>query len=294
MKLLCIGKSGQVARAMAEKSAAASVECLCLGRPELDLLDPAAVSDAIKTHRPDVVVNAAAYTNVDGAESDEAAAYALNAEAPGKLASLCTEYGVPLIHLSTDYVFDGTGTQAWTETDKTGPKNVYGASKLAGEIAIREALPSHIILRTSWVYSPFGANFAKTMLRLAGERPELSVVDDQIGAPTGALEIAEAILAIAPQILASNEKFGTYHFAAAGEASWADFAAEVFAVHARRTGKTTKLNRIATADYPTPAARPANSRLDTGKFTRAFSLTPADWRGCVRTVTERLLDEADI
>lgn len=291
MKLLCIGRSGQVAQALAERSAETEIACTCLGRPELDLLDSDAVAAALDTQRPDVVVNAAAYTNVDGAESDREAAFALNAQAPGALAELCAERSLPLIHISTDYVFDGSGTTPWREDDPTGPINVYGASKLAGEIAVRTATEAHIILRTSWVYSPFGNNFAKTMLRLAKARPELSVVDDQIGAPTGALEIADAILAIARQIQATDALFGTYHFAAAGTGSWADFAAEVFAVYENASGKATGLKRIPTCDYPTPAKRPANSRLNTQKFVDAFSHTPTYWRGCVRAVTERLLTE---
>ena len=291
MKLLCIGKSGQVARALAERSARTDIACICLGRPELDLLDAAAVAAALDAERPDVVVNAAAYTNVDGAESEQDAAYALNADAPGALARLCDARAIPLIHISTDYVFDGSGTAFWTEDDPTGPINVYGASKLAGEDAVRAATAAHIILRTSWVYSPFGNNFAKTMLRLAKDRPELSVVDDQIGAPTGALEIADAILVAAPRLLTQPDRFGTYHFAAADTGSWADFAAEVFAAYEAVSGKPTMLRRIPTSDYTTPAKRPANSRLDTQKFRTAFGYEPADWRSCVRAVVQRLLAE---
>ena len=293
MNILCIGKSGQVARALAERSAEIGVECVCLGRPDLDLLDAHQIAAALDTRSPTVVVNAAAYTNVDGAESDQDAAFALNADAPGELAQQCRARGLPLIHISTDYVFDGSGEQAWRETDPTGPINVYGASKLAGEIAVREAHDQHVILRTSWVYSPFGANFAKTMLRLAKDRPELSVVDDQIGAPTGAIEIANAILALAPQVVANTEKFGTYHFAAGGHGSWADFAEEVFTLYEARSGKATKLSRIATEAYPTPARRPANSRLDTDKFAATFNHKPLDWRGGVRATVNRLLDQAD-
>lgn len=293
MKILCIGKSGQVAQALAERGAAAAATVTCLGRPELDLLNPNQVATALETQAPDLVVNAAAYTNVDGAENDRQAAFALNADAPGKLAALCAARQLPLVHISTDYVFDGRGETAWLETDPTGPINVYGASKLAGETAVREACAAHVILRTSWVYSPFGANFAKTMLRLGRERAELSVVADQIGAPTGALEIADAILAMAPRLVSSDEAFGTYHFAASGYGSWADFAEQVFAVLEGRTGKATGLTRIPTSEYPTPAARPKNSRLNTQKFETRFGHRPADWRSCVRAVVNRLIDAAE-
>lgn len=292
MNILCIGKSGQVAQALAERGAVSGIPVTCLGRPELDLLDPAQVAAALDAQAPDLVVNAAAYTNVDGAEGDREAAFALNADAPGKLAALCAERRVPLVHISTDYVFDGRGETAWRETDPTGPINVYGASKLAGEAAVRAATVQHAIVRTSWVYSPFGNNFAKTMLRLGRERPELSVVADQIGAPTGALEIADAILAMAPVLTSSDDAFGTYHFAASGYGSWADFAEEVFAVLEGRTGKATGLTRIPTSDYPTPAARPLNSRLNTQKFETAFGHRPGDWRSSVRAVVNRLIDEA--
>lgn len=294
MKLLCIGKSGQVAQALAERSKRARVDCTCLGRPELDLLNTRTVADALDAQQPDIVVNAAAYTNVDGAESDREAAFALNADAPAALGQLCDDRGVPVIHISTDYVFDGTGTNFWEEGDQTGPINVYGASKLAGETGVRNATDAHVIMRTSWVYSPFGHNFAKTMLRLAADRPELSVVADQIGAPTGALEIADAILVVAAQIRERSDAFGTYHFAAAGTGSWADFAEEVFAAYETARGKSTALIRIPTSDYPTPAKRPANSRLDTQKFRSMFGYEPADWRDCVRTVTQRLIADPAI
>ncbi len=293
MKLLCIGKSGQVAQALAEQSASKGVECLCLGRPELDLLSYDSVASALDQAQPSVVVNAAAWTDVDGAESHRDAAFALNVQAVQNLAEQCADRGLPLIHLSTDYVFDGSGRKPWLETDSTNPLNVYGASKLAGEQAIRRALPAHVILRTAWVYSPFGRNFVKTMLRLAETRGAAKVVDDQIGAPTSALDIADAILLIARQIAAAPAPsiFGTYHFAAAGEAAWADVAALIFEIYEEHTGCKIRLKRIPSSDYATPAKRPLNSRLNTDKIAETFGVATKDWTFSLKAVVERLLDE---
>lgn len=293
MKILCIGKSGQVAQALAERTAFAGVDCICLGRPELDLLSAESIDAALGNTRPTIVVNAAAYTNVDGAESDQDAAHALNADAVRRLAEQCANRGLPLVHLSTDYVFDGSGAEPFLETDPTDPLNAYGASKLAGEMAIREALPRHVILRTAWVFSPFERNFVKTMLRLAEEQGGATVVDDQIGAPTSALDIADAILLIARQIDAGSEseKCGTYHYAASGEASWADVAALIFEIYEKRHGCKIKLIRIPSSDYATPARRPLNSRLNTSKITETFGVVPKDWKRSLEATVERLLQE---
>ncbi len=293
MKLLCIGKSGQVAQALAERSAQAGIDLLCLGRPELDLVQGEAVAAALDRVQPGLVINAAAYTNVDTAESQRAAAFALNSAAVGGLARLCAQRGTPLIHLSTDYVFDGTGTQAWRESDLVGPLNVYGASKLAGEDAVRAARGPHIILRTAWIYSPFGDNFVKTMLRLAGTHGGARVVDDQIGSPTSAFEIADAILQIAARLTEQPDPtvYGTYHFSAAGAASWADVAAFIFDTYGARHGCKIKLKPIPSSDYPTPAKRPRNSRLDTHKITEIFGITPQDWQSPLQATVERLMAE---
>lgn len=293
MTLLCIGKSGQVAQAIAERSAVAGADCICLGRPELDLLNGDQVAAALDREPPTVVVNAAAYTNVDGAEADRDAAFALNADAVAALAKLCAARDLPLIHLSTDYVFDGSGETPWRDSDLTGPLNVYGASKLAGEQAVRNTGGAHVILRTSWVYSPFGGNFVKTMLRLARERAGASVVDDQFGSPTCALDIADTILAIAALLdrQSAADLSGTYHYAAAGFASWADVAALIFEIYEQRHGCKIKLKRIPSSDYPTPAERPRNSRLNTDKITETFGVVPQDWRSTVTETVERLLAE---
>lgn len=293
MKLLCIGKSGQVARAIAVRAGETGLDAVCLGRPELDLLQRDSISAAFDRVRPEIVINAAAYTQVDQAESDSAAAFALNAEAAGTLAELCAAHDLPLIHFSTDYVFDGSGDQAWRETDTTAPINTYGASKLAGEAEVRAAHNRHVILRTAWVYSPFGANFVKTMLRLADEQGGARVVDDQYGSPTSAFEIADTILQIATRIAGSSDPalYGTYHFSAAGDASWADVAAFIFETYEARHGYKIKLNRLPSSDYPTPAKRPSNSRLNTDKITEVFGIVPLDWKRPLQAIVERMLDE---
>ena len=292
-KLLCIGKSGQVARALQDRSDAHDVELVALGRPDADLIHPDRLEAAIDRTAADIVINAAAYTHVDQAETEREAAFAINAEGPKALAQICAAKALPLIHISTDYVFDGSGSTPFRETDTPSPINVYGASKLAGENHIKQALDSHIILRTSWVYGPYGSNFVKTMLRLARKKGTVSVVDDQIGCPTGALEIADAIFAISKQIhkRVEAETFGTYHFSAGGEASWADVAACIFDLYEARTGCKITLNRIPSSDYPTPAVRPLNSRLDVRKISDAFGIMPQPWHDHMRETVNRLMDE---
>lgn len=293
MTLLCIGKSGQVAMALAERAHVHDVECVCIGRPQLDLRDRNRLKRTIEIVRPDFVINAAAYTAVDAAEHDQDSAFAVNTDGAGTLAKLCADQDLPLLHLSTDYVFDGTSDQAYREDDVEAPINVYGASKRAGESAIRDHHHKHIILRTSWIYSPFGTNFVKTMLRVAKEKGVASVVDDQVGSPTSALDIADTILQIALRIPTSEQRsiFGTYHYTADGTCSWADVAAVVFETYELRTGCKIRLNRIASSDYPTPAKRPLNSKLDTTKIEQAFDVRPKDWVESVQKTVNRLIDE---
>ena len=295
MKLLCIGKSGQVARALAERSSEGNATCIFIGRPDADLRSPDTLHRALDTHMPDLVVNAGAYTAVDAAETDQDNAYLINADGAGALAKACAQTGVPLIHLSTDYVFDGELERAYRETDEPSPINVYGASKLAGEIAVRHELKAHIIVRTSWVISPFGRNFIKTMLRLARERDEANVVDDQIGSPTDALDIADAILKVASKVIETGnaDLFGTYHYCSRGHGSWADIADLVFRVYEYRNNSKIVLKRIPSSEYPTPARRPLNSRLDTTKIERTFNLTPPDWTASVSQTVHRLIDEGN-
>ncbi len=292
MTLLCIGKSGQIAQALAERASDRSIEFVCLGRPDLDFLHPETVEATLKKLKPSVVINAAAYTQVDAAETDKDAAFALNADAPTALARLCASAGIPLLHISTDYVFDGTATDPYREDDPTAPLSVYGASKLAGETGVQTETKAHIILRTSWVFGPHKPNFITTMLRLAKERGGASVVDDQIGAPTSALDIADALLDIADSILDEPDRdvWGTYHFVSSGACSWADFAALIFKAFDERNGKVTQLTRIPTSAYPTPATRPAYSVLSTSKITETFGITPRDWTIATQETLRRLLE----
>ena len=293
MKLLCIGKSGQVARALAERAAAQDMACATVGRPDVDLLRADSLVSAIQIHKPDVVINAGAYTAVDAAETNRERAFLVNADGAGALAAACAAMGVPLIHLSTDYVFDGHADRPYRETDLPAPINVYGASKLAGEVAIREVTKQHIILRCSWVISPFGQNFVKTMLRLAKERGGASVVDDQIGSPTTAGDIAETVFQVATKLVQpeNQDLFGTYHYCSRGHASWADVAELIFQVYQNRTNRKIELKRIPSSEYPTPARRPLNSRLETEKIERAFNVTPQDWTTSVTQIVTRLIDE---
>ncbi|MEL6827034.1 MAG: dTDP-4-dehydrorhamnose reductase [Pseudomonadota bacterium] len=293
MTLLCIGQTGQVATALQERADLRSTPIVCTGRPETDLRDRDSLARAIDTADPGIVVNAAAYTAVDAAESDRDSAFAINATGAATLAELCAERGLPLLHLSTEYVFDGSDEHAYREDDPVAPINVYGASKSAGETLIRDRHRQHIILRTSWVYSPFGTNFVKTMLRLAKEKGAARVVDDQIGSPTNALDIADVILQITEQVCSNPkaENFGTYHYSASGYCSWADLAAYVFDMLEDRTSCATKLIRILSSEYPSAAPRPLNSRMDTTKLTRVFGIRPVHWQSNVPETIDRLLED---
>lgn len=255
-----------------------------------DFTKPEAIAETIRRIKPDVIVNAAAYTAVDKAESEPELAFLVNAQTPGILAQEAEKIGAWLIHYSTDYVFDGSGVQPWKETDTPNPLSVYGASKLQGERNIAANCNKYIILRTSWVYAAQGANFAKTMLRLAQERESLSVVDDQIGAPTGAKLLAELTANIIPKVLQDESLAGLYHAVAAGETSWYDYARFVIDC-ARKRGVAIKvrdedIRPVASDQFPTPAKRPANSRLDTGKLRDAFGLQLPDWQIGVEEMLE--------
>lgn len=266
--VLIFGESGQ----MAQELRHIWPEARFLGRSRVDLRDSAAVSGTILERSPRIVVNAAAYTAVDRAETEPDNAYAINADAPGEMARACAETGSVLVHVSTDYVFDGSGTQPWRPEDATGPLGVYGASKLAGEQAVRESGAKAAILRTSWVFSAHGTNFMKTMLRLGVERDQLRIVADQYGGPTPADALAHAARDVA-EALADGAPGGVYHFAGSPDVSWAGFARAIFA-HA---GLSCMVEEIPTSDYPTPAARPLNSRLDCTSLTRDFAIERPDW-----------------
>ncbi|MER8376585.1 dTDP-4-dehydrorhamnose reductase [Mesorhizobium sp. M1406] len=292
MRLVVTGREGQVAASLLEAGQGrAGVEVIAIGRPELDLAKPDTLIEAIAAAKPDIVVSAAAYTGVDQAEDEPDLAFAVNAVGAGKVAEAAAELGVPVIHLSTDYVFDGSKDSAYVETDATAPASVYGASKLAGEQAVALANPSHLILRTAWVYSPFGRNFVKTMLRLAADRDEIAVVADQWGNPTSALDIADAILHAAAQ-LHDGKSFGAsgiYHLAGTGEANWSGFARHILDTSRVSGGPWARVRDIATRDYPTEAQRPANSRLSSAKFAAAFGWNAPDWRQSTEAVVRRLV-----
>ncbi len=292
IRIAITGRHGQLASCLAERAAhSPEVEVIALGRPALDLERPASVSAAIQAARPHLVVNAAAYTAVDKAEAEPDRAFAVNRDGAAAVAAAAAALNVPLIHLSTDYIFSGGKSGPYVETDATGPLNVYGASKLAGEIAVATAHPGALILRTSWVYSPFGGNFVKTMLRLGRERPVLEVVDDQWGNPTGALDLADAILRLAPAVLGTRRAGGVHHLAGDGATTWCGFARHIFDLSHALGGPRPLVVPIATADYPTPARRPANSRLDCAAFASAFGFSLGPWREGVEAVVSRLLTE---
>lgn len=282
--LLVFGHSGQVAQELR----LLVPDARFLDRGHADLTDPDACAAAIRSIRPRAVLNAAAYTAVDRAETDLETARLVNAEAPGKMAQAAAGLGVPFLHVSTDYVFAGSGDRAWREDDATGPLGAYGATKLAGEQAVAVAGGQWAVLRTSWVFSAHGANFVKTMLRLGAEREELGIVADQIGGPTPAAAIAGALVTMTRAMLEDGSKGGIYHFSGAPDVSWADFAAEIFL----QAGLATRIRRIGTADYPTPAQRPLNSRLDCARIADDFGIQRPDWRDGLATVLSQLENAA--
>lgn len=295
MRLLVTGREGQLARALAERGPAAGVEILTVARPQLDLAGPPEeIIETIKQNQPEVIVSAAAYTAVDRAESEPERAFAVNERGAGAVARAAARLGVPLIHISTDYVFDGTKSAPYREEDETGPSGIYGASKLAGERAVSAEQPDSAILRTAWVYSPWGANFVKTMLRLAAERHEISVVADQRGNPTSAIDIADGVLAVARNLTGERDprQRGTFHITAAGEASWAEFAEAIFAASAREGGPTATVKPITTSAYPTAARRPSNSRLENSRLQAVHGVILPDWSSSLQEVVSRLVGSA--
>ena len=255
-----------------------------LGRGDADLTDPAACADVIRRHAPKAVINAAAYTDVDRAEGEEALATTVNGDAPTEMARACLELGIPFIHISTDYVFDGNGDVLRRPSDQAAPQNAYGRAKLAGEIGIRDSGAIHAILRTSWVVSAHGNNFVKTMLRLSDTRGELSIVDDQIGGPTPARDIAAACLTVAEHLTRDPAKSGTYHFSGAPDVSWADFAIKIF----HEAGRPVTVTPIPTRQYPTPAKRPQNSRMECRETEQTFAIPRPDWRVGLRDILNEL------
>lgn len=283
MRILVAGNAGrgQLSRALVEAAGLQNgITLTALGRPQLNLLDRSTLSQAFEAVKPDVVVNAAAYTAVDKAEGETAMAFAVNRDGAASLAAAALSHGCPIVHVSTDYVFDGTKPRPYVESDAPNPICAYGCSKYEGELAVAEANPRHLILRTSWVYAPYGQNFFLTVLRLSRERSHLRIVADQQGTPTYAPHLAQAILALVPRLNAnlSSENWGVYHATSGGQATWAEFAAAILAETARPNKPTVTVAPIAAVEYPAVARRPANSRLNCGKLERIFGVRLPPWR----------------
>ena len=279
-KLLVFGKTGQVATELA---------CIggvtCLGRDRADLTDPGACETMIAQSDAQAVINAAAYTAVDKAEDARDTAMLVNAMAPTAMAAACAAKGIPFVHISTDYVFDGSGTAPWLPDDATGPLGVYGRSKLGGERGVVAAGGTYAILRTSWVFSAHGNNFLKTILRLSETRDHLTIVADQIGGPTPAAAVAQSCVTIAKVLISEPDKGGIYHFSGSPDTSWAGFAREIF----NSAGRKVTVEDIPTSAYPTPAKRPLNSRLDCSSLTSQFGITRPDWRIATKEIVKALI-----
>ena len=289
MRILLTGANGQVGWELSNRSGHRSFEVLALDRSDLDITDPVSVKREVSRSGVSLVVNAAGYTAVDEAESKPELAFAVNRDGPAYLASACEKVGIPLVHISTDYVFDGQKQGSYLVTDPVSPLGVYGKSKAAGEVAVREHLPEHVILRTSWVYGVHGHNFVKTMLRLGREREVIHVVADQYGCPTYAADLAEAILGIAAHILEGRQvHWGTYHYCGKGVTSWHGFAEAIFNLARKYVPlRVKRAEAVTTAEYPTAAKRPANSVLDCSLLESHFGFAPKPWNESLA----RMLDQ---
>jgi len=274
MKLLVFGKTGQVATELQRQA-----DVIALGRDQADLSDPAACAEIVADCDADAIINAAAYTAVDTAERDEALATIVNGDAPTAMARAAAKRRIPFLHISTDYVFDGSGERPWKVDDPVAPLGAYGRSKLAGELGVRDSGAHHVILRTSWVFSAHGNNFVKTMLRLSETRDELGIVADQIGGPTAAADIATALLSVAGK-MTQGHSGGTYHFSGLPFASWADFATEIF----QQAGREVKIEQITADKFPTPSKRPLNSRMDCTTLNSDFGIYAPDWKRALAKV----------
>jgi dTDP-4-dehydrorhamnose reductase len=291
MKILVTGGQGQLARSLFERGGLHSdMEIIAVGRPKLDLAIAGSASDAIAAIRPDIVINTAAYTNVDKAEDEPELAFRINAQAAGEVAAASALIGAPIIQISTDYVFDGESTEPYTEDCETNPLGVYGRSKLEGEERVKAANRGHMIVRAAWVYSPFGKNFVKTMMEAAKTRDVLTVVDDQVGSPSSALDLADGLLR-AVQVLMQSDERGlaeVYHLVGTGTTSWCGLAQFVMDECRKHALAAAEVRPIRTADWPTKARRPANSVLDSGKFARDFGFVMPDWHNSLPAIVARL------
>jgi dTDP-4-dehydrorhamnose reductase len=292
MRIAVTGRHGQVAQSLVERAQASRLEIFTLVRPEVDLARPESVETALMELAPDAVISAAAYTAVDLAEIEPVLAHDINATGAGAVAGAAARLGVPVVHLSTDYVFDGSLQRPYREDDPTRPLGVYGATKLEGERAVAAANPNHAILRTAWVYSPFGENFARTMLMLASKRDEISVVSDQNGTPSNALDIADGVIAVVRNLLerpSARELRGIFHMTGGGETNWAEFAKAIFAVSAALGGPSARVVPIPTSAYPTPARRPASSRLDNSRLASTHGVRLPHWQRSLPACIGRLV-----
>lgn len=298
LQYLVTGQKGQVVQSLLEQCRRpehSNVDLIAVGRPALDLAQPKTIKSTVDGIKPDLIISAAAYTAVDQAESDEETARQVNAIGPRALAEAAASSNIPIIHLSTDYVFDGTKPEPYMETDPVAPLGAYGRTKLEGEQYLLEISQDVVILRTAWVYSPFGKNFAKTILRVAETRDTLNVVADQLGNPTSALDIADGLLKVARNLLedSTHRLRGTFHMTGQGDASWADFAEEIFRVSGKNGGPTATVGRISTAEYPTPAKRPANSRLNNDTLLSTHGVELPKWQISAQHIVERLVSTRD-
>jgi dTDP-4-dehydrorhamnose reductase len=290
MRILLTGANGQVGWEVSNRGGQEGLEVLALNRSNLDITDPDSVRKQVSLSGASLVVNAAGYTAVDQAESEPKIAFAVNRDGPAYLASACAQAGIPLIHISTDYVFDGQKRTSYLETDPVSPLSVYGKSKAAGEMEVREHLREHLILRTGWLYGMHGHNFVKTMLRLGREREVVQVVDDQYGSPTYAAELAETILKIAARFFNDGQvQWGTYHYCGKGVTTWHGFAEEIFRLASEYESlKVKRVEPISTAEYPTPAQRPVNSTLDCSRVEETFGTHPQPWAESLARMLEML------
>lgn len=291
--LLIVGAKGQLGQELCEQASERGLDTIAVGRDELDITQPAFVLQFVRKVAPRAIINAAAYTAVDRAESEREAARAINALGPEHLARAAAELDAPLLHVSTDYVFDGTKLGSYTEDDPVAPIGVYGSTKEEGERRVRAAHSKHIVLRTSWVYGVYGKNFLKTMLRLSRERDELRVVADQRGCPTATIDIACALLTAEAAASVGHAQWGTYHFTGQGVSTWHGFATAIVSAAARHGGRKVPVIPIATEEFPTPAKRPANSELDSSRFARAFGYKSLSWQERTEQIVEALLVTAE-
>jgi dTDP-4-dehydrorhamnose reductase len=294
VRIAVTGKTGQVVQCLLERGAATGIEVIAVGRAELDFFYPATILPALEAARPDVVVNAAAITAVDDAEADPAAATTVNAEGAGHVSAAAARLGVPVIQISTDYVFDGTAGRPYVESDAPNPLSVYGTHKLLGEYAVAVANPRHLILRTAWIYSPFGSNFLHTILERARDEPELAIVADQWGSPTSGLDLADGILLAVARLYRGQGPHGTFHLAGTGSTNRSGQARHILEASRRAGGPYATVRDVAATHVPGRATRPANSSLSSAAFAAAFGWTMPDWQVSTEAVVERLAAKAAV